>query len=137
MKMRVLKNIILCLVLFASCGIRAQELKEVTVTGSAEGTPDKAGEQALAKALRDAVQQGAGVDVMSETKVSNFQVEYDRVITSSFGYIKDYKIISKNYSDKDKIYSVTIKAQVGKGSPGMDQVLALRLLVKRCSLPGC
>ena len=135
MKMRILRNIVLCFILLAGCVLTAQELKEVTVTGSAEGTPDKAGEQALAKALRDAVQQGAGVDVMSETKVSNFQLEYDRVITSSFGYIKDYKIISKNYSDKDKIYSVTIKAQVGKGSPGMDQVMALRLLVKRMQSP--
>ncbi len=62
-------------------------------------------------------------------------MEYDRVITSSFGYIKDYKIISRSYSEKDKIYSVTIKAQVGKGSPGMDQVMALRLLIKRMQSP--
>jgi hypothetical protein len=135
MKMRFLKNIVLCFVLFAAYGVWAQELKEVTAAGSAEGTPDKAGELALARALRDAVQQGAGVDVMSESKVSNFQMEYDRVITSSFGYIKDYKIISRSYSEKDKIYSVTVKAQVGKGSPGMDQALALRLLVRRMQSP--
>ena len=129
------KNIAICLVLFAGCGLWAQELKEVTVSGSAEGTPDKAGEQALARALREAVQQGAGVDIMSESKVSNFQTEYDRVITSSFGFIKDYKITGRNYSEKDQIYTVTVKAQVGKGTPGMDQVMALRLLVKRMQSP--
>lgn len=127
-----LSGICLIVVSFLST---AQELKEVTASGSAEGTPDKAGELALAQALRDAVRQGAGVDVLSESKVSNFQTEYDRVITSSFGYVKDYKITGREYSAKDKIYTVTVKAQVAKGSPGMDQVLALRLLVKRMSSP--
>lgn len=135
MQTRWLKKIGFALIVLIGCGLTAQEFKEVTVTGSAEGSPDKAGEQALAKALRNAVQQGAGVDVLSETKVSNFQTEYDRVITSSFGYVKDYKITARNYSEKDKVYTVTVKASVGKGNPGMDQVMALRLLVKRMQSP--
>ncbi|MFA7231900.1 MAG: hypothetical protein WC071_11575, partial [Victivallaceae bacterium] len=135
MKMRGLKNIMLCLLVCSGVVMSAQEIKEVNVTGSAEGTPDKAGELALADALRKAIQQGAGVDILSETKVSNFQVESDKVITSSFGYIKDYKVVGKKYSDKDNIYTVTIKAEVGKGTPGMDQVLALRLLIKRIHSP--
>jgi hypothetical protein len=130
-----LKKLLSVLLLMSALFVSAQDLKEVTASGSAEGTPDQAGEQALAQALRDAVRQGAGVDILSESKVSNFQTEYDRVITSSFGYVKEYTITSREYSNKDKIYTVKIKAQVAKGSPGMDQVLALRLLVKRMGSP--
>jgi hypothetical protein len=107
----------------------------VTASGSAAGTPANAGELALTNALREAVRKGAGVDILSESKVQNFTMEYDRVMTSSFGYIKSYQIISRKYYNKKQLYVVVIKAEVAKGSPKMDQVLALRLLVKRMKSP--
>ncbi len=109
--------------------------KNVIVTGMAEGTPDKAGELALADALRNAVRQGAGVDIISESKVNNFVAEYDRVMTSSFGYIEDYKILEQKYNKKKSLYIVKIEAKIGKKNPGMDNVMALRLLVKRMNSP--
>ncbi|MFZ2658089.1 MAG: hypothetical protein WAX69_24365 [Victivallales bacterium] len=111
------------------------ENKEVTGVGTAEGNPDAASEQALAQALRDAVRKGAGVDVMGETKVENFQTEYDRVLTSSFGYVEKYEITEQKYDNKAKTYTVKIKAVVKKGTPGMDNVMALRLIVKRVESP--
>jgi len=119
---------------FASIPCIAQDKeKEVLVSGSAEGNPSEAGELALARALREAVRQGAGVDVLSETKVENFQMESDKVMTSSFGYVKEYKLVSQEY--KDGIYTVKIKAKVGEKTPGMDNVMALRLLVRRAESP--
>jgi len=109
--------------------------KTVQVTGSAAGTPDKAGELALTDALRSAVREGAGVDLISESKVTNFQTEYDRVLTSSFGYVEDYQILEQGYDEKSGIYTVKLEAIVGKKTPGMDKVLGLRLLVKRMGSP--
>ncbi|MCX6984893.1 MAG: hypothetical protein NT118_09120, partial [Lentisphaerae bacterium] len=111
------------------------EVKEAVGMGMAEGTPDSASEQALAQALRDAVRKGAGVDVMSETKVENFQMEYDRILTASFGYVEKYEITEQKYDNKTQTYTVKIKAMVKKGAPGMDNVMALRLLVKRVESP--
>lgn len=107
----------------------------VTVTGSAEGNPDKAGELALAEALRNAVREGAGVDVMSESKVSNFQADYDIVMTSSFGYIESYKILEQKYDKSTSIYTIKLQAEVGKSAPTMDKIMALRMLVKRMDSP--
>lgn len=107
----------------------------VTVTGTAEGNPDKAGELALAEALRNAVREGAGVDVMSESKVSNFQADYDIVMTSSFGYIETYKVLEQKYDKATSIYTVKIQAEVGKSAPSMDKIMALRMLVKRMDSP--
>ncbi|OGV34215.1 MAG: hypothetical protein A2020_04320 [Lentisphaerae bacterium GWF2_45_14] len=108
---------------------------EVEVVGRGSGNPDTARELALADALRNAVRQGAGVDILSESKVQNFQMEYDRVMTSSFGYVEDYEIISQNYDKAKSEYTVKLKAKVSKGSPQMDKVLALRLLVRRMQSP--
>jgi hypothetical protein len=122
-----------CLLLGIS--LLAQEVKEVTVTGKASGPLGSAREQALAQALREAVRKGAGVDIVSETKVSNFVMEYDRVMTSSFGYVQDYEVTGQKYNPISEIYTVTLKAKVGKKTPGMDKVLALRMLVKRMGSP--
>lgn len=121
------------LFLFASYIVYAEG--EVQVEGRGSGNPDAAREFALADALRNAVRQGAGVDILSESKVQNFQMEYDRVMTSSFGYVEDYEIISQNYDKGKAEYTVKIKAKVAKGAPQMDKVLALRLLVRRMQSP--
>ena len=109
--------------------------QEVNVTGTANGNPDTAREQALARALREAVRQGVGVDVLSETKVQNFELEYDRVMTSSFGYVESYEVTAQAYNSGKQEYTVSIKAKVAKGRPQMDDVLALRMLVKRMKSP--
>jgi hypothetical protein len=109
--------------------------EEVSVIGMGSGEPDAAREMALANALREAVRQGVGVDILSESKVQNFQMEYDRVMTSSFGYVEEYQILSNSYDSKKKEYTVKLKAKVTKGAPQMDQVLALRMLVRRMQSP--
>lgn len=125
----------LLLVCFCFMAVATLSGEEVSVSGMASGNPDTAREQALARALREAVRQGAGVDVLSETKVQNFELEFDRVMTSSFGYIESYEVTSQSYDAKKQEYTVNIKAKVVKGRPQMDDVLALRMLVKRMKSP--
>ncbi len=108
---------------------------EVEVSATAGGEPQAARELALAQALREAVRQGAGVDVLSESKVQNFELEYDRVMTSSFGYIERYEVTLQRYDPAKREYQVTLRATVAKGRPQMDDVMALRLLIKRVKSP--
>ena len=111
------------------------ETTTVVVTGSSEGEPAKAGELALTDALRSAVRKGAGVDVLSESKVSNFQSDYDVVMTSSIGYIESYKILEQKYDKDSGIYTVKIEAAVSDKTPEISKVMALRLLMKRMESP--
>ena len=135
MKFEKIFVLVFCLLMGFPIYAKNADSVEVSVTGSASGDPGKASELALADAMRNAVRKGAGVDIYSETKVSDFQTEYDQVLTSSVGYIKDYKIIDQGYDSKSKIYSVEIQATVAKSAPHVDDVMALRMLVQRMDSP--
>jgi hypothetical protein len=66
----------------------AQNITEVEATGSGLTKAD-----ALQDALRNAVSQGAGVALKSETKVENFMVVSDAIATNSQGYINKYTVV--------------------------------------------
>ena len=100
----------------------------VEAEGRAPGDVKTAREQALADALREAVRVGTGVDVLSSTGVSDFTLDYDRILSSAFGHVKSYKVISSGLG-KDQIYTVKVKAEVEKGAPGAKNTLALRQIV--------
>jgi hypothetical protein len=100
----------------------------VEAEGRAPGDMKTAREQALADALREAVRVGTGVDVLSTTGVSDFTLDYDRILSSAFGHVKSYKVISSGLG-KDQIYTVKVKADVEKGAPGAKNTLALRQIV--------
>ena len=67
---------------------------EVEAEGRAAGDQRTAREQALADALREAVRVGVGVDVLSSSGVSDFALDYDRILSSAFGHVKTYKVLS-------------------------------------------
>ena len=102
---------------------------EVTAVGRAPGDTGNARERALSDALRDAVRQGAGVDLISATKVTNFELEFDRVFAHAFGFVRNYRVV-KQYVDEAGLYTVEIEATVGKGVPGRDDKLALMQTVR-------
>ena len=106
----------------------------VEVEGSAPGDRANAREQALADALREAVRVGAGVDILGTSKISDFTLEYDRVLESAFGYVKSYKILSSGLG-KLGLYSVRIRASVEKGTPEAKDSLALRQIMLRKGAP--
>jgi len=101
---------------------------EVEAEGRAAGDQRGAREQALADALREAVRKGTGVDILSTTGVSDFVLEYDRILSAAFGYVQKYQIISSGLG-ADQIYRVKVRAQVEKGTPGAKNILALRQLI--------
>jgi hypothetical protein len=122
MKKLILNLCVLCVL----CG----QIQAATVEaeGRAPGDMKTAREQALADALREAVRVGTGVDVLSTTGVSDFTLDYDRILSSAFGHVKSYKVISSGLG-KDQIYTVKVKAEVEKGAPDAKNTLALRQIV--------
>lgn len=99
--------------------------KEVEAEGRAAGDQSTAREQALADALREAVRVGTGVDILSSSEVSNFQLDFDRILSSAFGHVKTYKVISSGMGN-DGIYKVKVSADVQAGAPDAKDTLALR-----------
>ena len=111
-------------------GVLGGQIQAATVEaeGRAPGDMKTAREQALADALREAVRVGTGVDVLSTTGVSDFTLDYDRILSSAFGHVKSYKVISSKLG-ADQIYTVKVKAEVEKGAPDAKNTLALRQIV--------
>jgi len=107
---------------------------EVIAEGRASGDYRTAREQALADAMREAVRIGIGVDLLGESKVQDFNLDYDRVLCSAFGHVKNYSIIESKLGS-DGIYRVKIQAQVEKGAPENKDSLALKQLIQAKGAP--
>lgn len=101
---------------------------EVEAEGRAPGDQKTAREQALSDALREAVRVGAGVDILSSSGVTDFQLDFDRILSSAFGHVKTYKVLGSGLG-KDGIYRVKVKATVEAGAPDTKNTLALRQIV--------
>ncbi len=131
------KNIIIkiFIVLFAICLNFANFADtQVQATGIAAGSGTGAREQALTNALRDAIRQGIGIDLVAETKITNFEMDYDVVMTKAFGYVSKYKITSQKTTE-DGDYEVKIDAFVNKGTPGVDALSAIKNIIQRKGSP--
>ncbi|UCH62461.1 MAG: hypothetical protein JSU77_11775 [Fidelibacterota bacterium] len=79
-----------------------------TVTGEGMGMTHDA---ALSAAKRNAVENGVGVIVASETLVKNFVVAEDRILSKANGFVKTYEELSSSQGP-DGLYTVTISAVV-------------------------
>jgi hypothetical protein len=119
---------ILCLsLLFSLCSLGYANI-QVTVCGQAAGSGKIVRQQALADALRKAVRKGVGVNIISKTKMTDYVLDFDRVFSLAFGYVKTFKILSSGY-DNAGLYNVKISALVGKGTPGMNDYMAMRQII--------
>jgi hypothetical protein len=107
---------------------------EISAEGRAAGDLANAREMALADALREAVRQGTGLDVLGSTETRDFTLDFDRVLGSAFGHVKSYKVLESRLG-QDGIYRVKISAEVEKGAPGAKNKLALRELILRKNSP--
>ncbi len=118
----------LCFALLLSlCSVIYADIS-VTVTGQAAGSGRIVKQQALADALREAVRKGAGINIISNTKVTDYVLNFDRIFSRAFGYVKSFKILSSGYDDTG-IYKVKISALVSKTSPEMNDYLAMRQII--------
>jgi hypothetical protein len=107
---------------------------EVMAEGRASGDYRTAREQALADAMREAVRIGIGVDLLGESRVKDFNLDYDRVLCSAFGHVKNYSIIESKLGN-DGIYRVKIRAEVEEGAPDKKDSLALKQLIQAKGAP--
>ena len=102
--------------------------ENVVVEGIAENKSASSKEQALADALREAVRVGSGVNLINQSKTANFTLEYDRVFTAAFGYVRGYQVLECGVKG-DGFYHVKISADVSKGDLSVNDKLALKQLI--------
>ncbi len=93
-----------------------------------DGNKAKAEKQAKDNALREAVEQVAGVMVSADTLTQNSQLISDRVFANSAGYIKKYDVISKK--EERGVMIVTVRAEVGTAQLDKD-LQAVKALINR------
>jgi hypothetical protein len=128
-----LKEILILIVAFHFCEFRVFA-DSVDVEGKAAGSTSAARAEALADALREAVRSGAGVELVTQSQMTNFTLDFDRVFAKACGYVRSYKILKSQLGD-DGIYRVNIHAEVKRGSPEMDDRLALQQLARLKQTP--
>ncbi len=64
----------------------------VTATGKAAGDDEKARDEAIAQALRTAVEEACGVFLTAQAKTDDYQTVYDKVIANAVGYVREHKV---------------------------------------------
>ena len=89
----------LCLLLASAGGLGQADNpkavdKWVTVEGVAAGTDGKARDQAVAQALRKAVEQACGVFLTAQSKTDNYQTVYDKIFANTVGYVREHKVLT-------------------------------------------
>ncbi len=97
------------------------------------GDVAKAEDDALASALRNAVEQVIGTMVQSEVLVQNYQTIEDNIYSRTQGYVKRYEVVNKSQRG-DNILEITIKAVVKKSDLKND-LEAIGLLISRKGRP--
>ncbi len=126
---------ILLLVIFLSGKtVLAQiEEKEVIGEGIAVGSSLASRQEALNRALRNAIEKGVGVLIDSETMVQNFQLLDDKVYSQVKGYVKSYQIVDDNQG-KEGFYRIKLKTIVALGSLRKD-LKALNIIMEKKGRP--
>lgn len=106
----------------------------VEVEGRAPGDEPAARSQALSDALREAVRTGAGVDLVSETQMKDFALDFDRTFSKARGYVKKYSVLSTGL-DESGFYVVRIRADVGQGEADTNDKLTLQMMAREHEAP--
>jgi hypothetical protein len=112
------------------------EAKEVVAKGLGAilaGDEVKAQEDAVAAALRNAVEQVVGTMVESNTLVENYQTVEDNIYTKTAGYVQKYKIISTSKQMENTV-EVTVQATV-KLSDLRNDLQAIGVIMQRKGKP--
>lgn len=125
--------IFMTLFTFSQCAFAAVMEKEIEAEGKAVGHTLRSKDEAVNRALRNAVEQGVGVLVDSETMVQNFELLDDKIYSETKGYVKSYEVISDNEGE-DGIYRVRVKAVVALGAL-TKEVNAMGLIREKLNYP--
>ena len=102
--------------------------QEATAQAAIRGNDEAdAAQRAQQLALREAVQQVAGIMLRSDTVVANSTLLADTITAHTAGYIRAFEVVRTER--KGSVMEVTVKAQVGRAELDKD-VRAVRALVK-------
>lgn len=66
----------------------------MTVTGVAAGDSLRAEDEAVAQALRQAVEEACGVFLTTQSQAVNYQAVYDKVLANAVGYVREYEVLN-------------------------------------------
>ena len=140
------KNLSLLLMAALASGLLAlpasaqQGKSGATVTVRARGVSEfrpnrvaQSREAAIESAQRDAVEQASGVFIESQTKVRNYELVRDEVLSRSEGFIKSFKILKEGR--ERGLYQVSIEAEVVKSAFIKDVNASLEALYRRVGMP--
>lgn len=123
----------IALLLFSLLFCSTAQAEEVIAIGSAEiysGNVNSARGQALKNAQREAVEQGVGALIDSQTISENFQIIKDEILSSSRGFVTKFEILEEGRTSDSAAYQVKIRAHVSdKGI--RDKLTGLRILHKK------
>ncbi len=108
-------------IIFASQSNQPVGDKSIIVEGYGSSKQD-----ALLQAKRAAVEDGIGVILSSQTEVENFVLKKDKIITQSFGAVKNYSLLKEEL--QGDTWYVKIKATVSLDSIHAD-LIALKILL--------
>lgn len=122
----------LTVTLFPLSGTARAEEEAVTVT--ARGESEVSWDAAEQKALRDAVRQGAGVLLTSDTRVADFQLIRDAIYSRAAGYVRRRIGDPVKRRGLDDTYIVEITAEVARGKIN-DDTLAIKNLIEVMGRP--
>jgi hypothetical protein len=112
------------------------EAKEVVAKGFGAilaGDEVKAKEDAVASALRNAVEQVVGTMIESQTLVENYQMVEDKIYSRTAGYVQRYDVISTT-KQSDSSLEVTVRAVV-KLTDLRNDLEAINVLIQRKGKP--
>lgn len=110
-----------------------QRVRASGVAVSEPGDTETACQDARRHALRQAVEEGVGVLVTSTTKVKNFAVIDDQILSATKGYVRSYELVERVPAD-DGSCRVTVDALVDMGQLH-DELAALELAAMGAGLP--
>jgi len=100
----------------------------VTVTGESAHSFEEAKEDAL----RKAVEMGAGKEVFSDTRITDYALMHDTIVSRAAGYVRGFDILEKK--EAAGVYSLKIRATVAVGQI-KDDWGAIQVVIQREGRP--
>ena len=127
-----IKYFLFMLIIFisVSLAIAANQNKDIPVQAQGTGST---GKSALLAAKRNAVEQGIGTFIISQTEINNFELQKDIILSRAMGSVKKVDILEK-IKRADGSYLVKINAIVSLASIKSDLV-ALKILLESMDKP--
>jgi hypothetical protein len=129
------KVFVLWMLTSAALAGAAPEVVTREATGEAAivgGNKARAEREAREQALREAVEQVAGVMLQADTVTANNQLVSDRIYANTAGYVRSYEVLSSK--EEGGVVKVTVKAQIGASQIDKD-LQAIKAMVRRMGSP--